>query len=125
LFPKYKGLQKYNLGFIQKSYTTNTRAFCEKLGEYLESKQNNCKVLYGKGIERFEFYDQVDKKHLVKGVKISGEKDLTECDAVVLCAGSFIARLLKDNFGLICPVVPVKGYSFDMPTDTPSQGLHL
>ncbi len=48
-----------------------------------------------------------------------------ECDAVVLCAGSFIARLLKSNFGLICPVIPIKGYSFDMPTDTPSHGLHL
>lgn len=33
---KYKGLLKYNLAFIQKSYTTNTKAFCEKLGEYLE-----------------------------------------------------------------------------------------
>jgi len=70
-------------------------------------------------------YDDEAKKHLVKGVRITGEKDIVECDAVVLCAGSFIARLLKENFGLICPVIPVKGYSFDMPTDTPSQGLHL
>jgi glycine/D-amino acid oxidase-like deaminating enzyme len=44
---------------------------------------------------------------------------------VVLCAGSFIARLLKDNFGLICPIVPVKGYTFDIPTDSPSFGLHF
>jgi hypothetical protein len=36
LFPKYKGLEKYNLAFIQKSFTTNTRVFCEKLNEYLE-----------------------------------------------------------------------------------------
>lgn len=70
-------------------------------------------------------YEDEAKKHLVKGVRISGDKDIVECDAVVMCAGSFIARLLKQNFGLICPVIPVKGYSFDMPTDTPSHGLHL
>lgn len=50
---------------------------------------------------------------------------MIECDAVVLCAGSFIARLMKKNFGLICPVMPVKGYTFDIPTDTPFEKLHL
>ena len=40
-------------------------------------------------------HDYLDRKHLVKGVRISGEKGIHECDAVVLCAGSFIARLLK------------------------------
>jgi len=43
-------------------------------------------------------YDDESKKHLVKGVRISGDKDIVECDAVVMCAGSFIARLLKQNF---------------------------
>ena len=70
-------------------------------------------------------HDFVDRKHLVKGVQISGERDLYECDAVVLCAGSFIGRLLKQYFRLICPVIPIKGYSFDMPTDTPSHGYHF
>jgi len=41
-------------------------------------------------------HDYIDKKHLVKGVRISGQKALYECDAVVLCAGSFIARILKE-----------------------------
>lgn len=121
LFPKYKGLQKYNLAFVQKSYTTNTRAFCEKLSEYLETKQKNVKVLYNSEIESFN----MDGNHIVHSVKLKGQDQPIECDAVVLCAGSFIARMLKQNFGLICPVIPVKGYSFDMPTDTPSHGLHL
>jgi glycine/D-amino acid oxidase-like deaminating enzyme len=64
-------------------------------------------------------------KHIVEGVKLRGKKDIIGCDAVVLCAGSFIARLLKDNFGLICPVIPVKGYSFDIPTDQASHGYHF
>ena len=55
LFPKYKGLQKYNLAFVQKSYTTNTRVFCEKLSEFLETKQKNVKVLYNNEIEAFNF----------------------------------------------------------------------
>ena len=38
LYPKYKGLQKYNLGLVQKSYTTDTYAFCEKIGNFLETK---------------------------------------------------------------------------------------
>ena len=54
---------------------------------------------------------------MVRAVKLRGKKEIVECDAVVLCAGSFIARLMKENFGLICPVIPIKGYSFDMPTD--------
>ena len=115
LFPKYKGLERYNVGFVQKSYTTNTRVFCEKLGEYLESKKDNVKVIYNKEIENFVFNEDESKKHLVKGVKLRGQKDIVECDAVVLCAGSFIARIMKENFGLICPVIPIKGYSFDMP----------
>lgn len=80
---------------------------------------------YNSEIESFIFHEEEGKKHLVKAVKLRGKKDLYECDAVVLCAGSFIARLMKENFGLICPVIPIKGYSFDMPTDTPSQGLHF
>ena len=80
---------------------------------------------YNSEIENFIFHEEEGKKHLVKAVKLRGKKEIVECDAVVLCAGSFIARIMKENFGLICPVIPIKGYSFDMPTDTPSQGLHF
>jgi glycine/D-amino acid oxidase-like deaminating enzyme len=61
----------------------------------------------------------------VKGVKIIGKNEVIDCDVVVLCAGSFIARLLKDNFGLICPVIPIKGYTFDIPTDTEDKRVHF
>jgi glycine/D-amino acid oxidase-like deaminating enzyme len=81
--------------------------------------------MYNSEIESFIFSEKEGEKYLVTGIKLRGKKDIIPCDAVVLCAGSFIARLLKENFGLICPVVPVKGYSFDMPTDMPSHGLHL
>ena len=125
LFPTYKGLERYNLAFVQKSYTTNTRVFCEKLNEYLETKKQNVKVKYSSEIESFIFHQEESKKHLVKAVKLKGQNDLVECDAVVLCAGSFIARLMKDNFGLSCPVVPIKGYSFDMPTKVPFHDVHF
>ena len=82
-------------------------------------------MLYNSEIETFIFNEEEGKKHLIRAVKLRGKKELIECDAVVLCAGSFIARLLKENFGLICPVIPIKGYSFDIPTDFPSHGLHF
>jgi len=72
LYPKYKGLQKYNLGLVQKSYTTNTLAFCEQLSQFLESKQPNCQVIYGQEVEQFVMHDYIDRKHLVKGVRLSG-----------------------------------------------------
>lgn len=36
---------------------------------------------------------------------------------MVLCQGSFVARFVKNNFGLTVPVIPVKGYTMDIPTD--------
>ena len=70
-------------------------------------------------------FEDEERKHLVRGVRLSDEKVVLECDAVILCAGSFIARMMKQSFGLICPVIPIKGYSFNMPTDTPSHGYHF
>lgn len=89
----------------------------------MEQKQQNVKVMYNSEVESFIFHD--DQKHLVKAVKLRGKKEPIECDAVVLCAGSFIARLMKENFGLNCPVIPIKGYSFDIPTDLPDNKLHF
>ena len=91
----------------------------------MEQKQKNVNVRYNSEIESFIFHDEANKKHLIRAVKLRGKSELVECDAVVLCAGSFIAPLMKDNFGLICPVIPIKGYSFDIPTDMPSTGYHL
>lgn len=71
-FPKYKGLEKYNCAFFQKSYTLNTNAFCVELSKYLETKQQNCKVMYNKEIESFIFNEEEGKKHLITGVKLRG-----------------------------------------------------
>jgi L-2-hydroxyglutarate oxidase LhgO len=59
----------------------------------LRTKTSNVKVLYNTELENFVF-DEKDS-HLVKGIKLRGQDEILECDAVVLCAGSFIARLLK------------------------------
>jgi len=45
-------------------------------------------------LESFIFDDA--EKHLVRGIKIRGKKEIINCDAVVLCAGSFIARLMRE-----------------------------
>ena len=39
--------------------------------------------------------------------------------------GSYLARLAKKSFGILIPVVPIKGYSFDVTTDLPMQSIHL
>jgi len=33
--------------------------------------------------------------------------------------------MVKKHFGLVCPVIPVKGYTFDIPTDSPAAKLHF
>lgn len=121
-FSKYKNLQKYQVMFKEQSYTCNTRLFCEEIDKYLKSKRPNCKIMYKSEVEEFIFDE---KKHFVKAIKLRGVDQPLECDAVVLCAGSFIARMVKDHFGLVCPVVPVKGYTFDIPTDLEPAKLHL
>jgi glycine/D-amino acid oxidase-like deaminating enzyme len=83
------------------------------------------KLIFDADVEKFVLWNAKTKENQVKGIKLRGKDELITCDAVVLCAGSFIARLLKENFDLICPVVPVKGYSFDIPTDTEHSKINL
>jgi glycine/D-amino acid oxidase-like deaminating enzyme len=40
---------------------------------------------------------------------------------VVLCVGSKISNHLKNFFGIYCPVIPVKGYTFDIPLSKEDQ----
>jgi glycine/D-amino acid oxidase-like deaminating enzyme len=70
--------------------------------------------MYGVEVSIVIFDDLPERKHVVKGVQLDNG-DIIECDALVLCLGSFIARFMKQNFSLICPVMPVKGYTFDVP----------
>jgi len=69
-------------------------------------------------------FDEIEK-HLVKGLKIKDKDEIILCDAVVLCQGSFLARFLKRNLDIVCPVVPVKGYSFDVPTSVDHAKMHF
>lgn len=59
----------------------------------------------------------IDKKDgHVTGVRILGKRDADiKCDAVVMCTGAWTARSLS-QLGVRCPVLPLKYYSFDMPT---------
>ena len=41
LFPKYTGLERYDIGFKQVNWTLNTKLFCDKLDQYLREKKSN------------------------------------------------------------------------------------
>ena len=38
LFPKYTGLERYDIGFKQVNWTLNTKLFCDKLDQFLREK---------------------------------------------------------------------------------------
>lgn len=55
----------------------------------------------------------------ITGVRILGKRDKDiACDAVVMCTGAWTARSLS-TLRVRCPVLPLKSYSFDMPTQAP------
>ena len=58
-------------------------------------------------------------------MKEDGDKRMINVDAVVFCTGPHLASMLKYHFWLSCPVVPVKGYSFDMKVDSTFKGTHF
>ncbi len=68
------------------------------------------------------FYYDVDVRGLKQeGARLAGvstSKGLLKADAVVLCAGSYSARLVKP-LGIDLPVYPVKGYSVTLPVTNP------
>ncbi len=68
------------------------------------------------------FYYDVDVTRLKRdGERIAGvstSKGLLQADAVVLCAGSYSAALVRP-LGLELPVYPVKGYSVTLPITNP------
>ena len=57
-----------------------------------------------------------NKEGRVSGVRILGKRESDiKCDAVVMCTGAWTARCLS-QLGVRCPVLPLKSYSFDMPS---------
>lgn len=99
--------------------------FCQQLAKYLIEKKDNVDIMFDSEVEKFIFHEEPEKKHLVRAVKIKGREELVECDTLVLSAGPFIARMLKEQLRLVCPVVPVKGYSFNILTKTDHHKMHL
>ena len=66
-----------------------------------------------------EVSDIYFKNHLAYQIKILGKSTVIDTDAVVFCTGAATPRLLKDVLKLGCPILPVKSYSFDIPTEYP------
>ncbi len=91
----------------------NAGKYTQRLAEALE-KRDNVEIIYGKEVEGFVF-DKTEK--IVTGVRITGRQDILGATAVVLCPGPLAAPMLKKHFGLSCPVMPIKGYSFDFISD--------
>lgn len=72
-------------------------------------------MVYDAEVSEFIFNQDPKLKHQVTGIKIKGSDEVIACDAVVICAGPYLARMMKKHFGLSCPMMPIKGYSFDIP----------
>lgn len=117
-FPTYPGFKSYNFAQAGTMYTLDYYLLCQRLQAYMETNRPNVQVLTNHKV--LDYIRDAEKNHLVRGVEVvdgEGKKSHINCDAVVLCTGSDIARDLKKSFNLICPVVQVKGYSIDMHTD--------
>jgi len=78
-------------------------------------KNSNFKLLTNSEVSELYF----DKNTgCVNAVKILGKtSDQIKCDAVVICTGASTARNLSQMLSIRCPVLPLKSYSFDMPTE--------
>lgn len=62
----------------------------------------------------------------VRSLSLLGKlgKDV-ECDSVVLCSGAATSWLLYSTLGVVSPLVPVRGITFDYKTTMENQGKHL
>lgn len=48
-----------------------------------------------------------------------------KCDMVVLCTGAHTARVLSEQLRVFSPLLPVKGYSLEMDSQSPNSKTHL
>jgi len=118
-FPKYQKNESrlstdYNFALKEPCPTIDYKAFSLKLLEYLQTK-DNFKLVCNSEVSDFNLDTNSGR---VTGVRVLGKMgQVTPCDAVVLCTGAYAVRQLYQILGIRCPVVPVKGYTFDMPTD--------
>ena len=63
---------------------------------------------------------------LARGVTIQGKLfNEIPADALVVCTGAHTARFLNQTLGVFAPIVPIRGYTFDVPTTTPFIDTHL
>lgn len=63
------------------------------------------------------------KVNQIKTVDQSGVESVIECDRLVLCEGYKGAESLQKYFGLTIPIIPVRGYSFDIVPTNPNKKL--
>jgi D-amino-acid dehydrogenase len=57
------------------------------------------------------------KTGVARSIKILGKREEYKLDALVICTGASTPRFLKSTLGVRVPLMPIKSYSFDMPSD--------
>ena len=63
---------------------------------------------------------------LARGVTVQGKLfNEIPADALVVCTGAHTARFLYQTLGVFSPIVPIKNYMFEVPTNTPFMATHL
>lgn len=124
LYPNYsnKELHKTNFATQKRAITLDVGELSEKLLAKLQTMdnftlRNNAEV---------STVNASPMTGLVRGVTVQGKlfKEI-ETDALVICTGAFTAQLLYSTLKVFAPIIPVKSYTFDVPTTTPFHAAHF
>ena len=124
LFPNYseKDLHKNNLAIRKRAITLDTGALSQKLIEKLQTMENFT-LKCNSEVSNVSYSTNTG---LARSVSIMGKLfQEIETDALVVCTGAYTARFLYSTLGVFAPIVPIKSYTFDVPTSSPFSGTHL
>ena len=113
LFPAYKNkeMHMYNYAVQKRSVNLDAGFLSEKLLEKLERCENFT-------LKRNSEVNLIrSSKGIIKSLSIVGKSfEEIKADAVVLCTGAHTARILYGTLGVFAPLMPIKSYTFDLPT---------
>ena len=103
-------MYEYNIAFKKKAYTFDAGKFSEKLVKELE-KRPNFSLRCNSEVSDLNYSAGTG---IVDSVRILGKtgKDV-KCDAIVLCTGASTSRILYQTLGVLSPLIPIKGITFD------------
>ena len=115
-------MHKCNYAEQKRSISLDAGLLCDKLLAQLE-KQENFTL---KRNSEVNLIRTTSGSGAVRSVSIVGKSfQEIKADAVVLCTGAYTAQLLYGSMGIYAPLMPIKSYAFDVPTDTPFEPVHL